>query len=217
MSTLLASGVATFTFGREAMFWLHPLFSGCSCFGKFTHFTVAHFFFDMQPFLFFVIYLIFFHFFGRGIWSWWGEEKNMLTCWTEFWKEISERLKCPIVEWSNNIFFSIFEFVHAILLECSMKNSCTLVEKNKIRMSFSKVAFSGSAVRMISPWGWVIRKLDGHYPGRKDLAQFHDVWWDPQLSWQVDISSKSKEKVKARETQCIKDRICVPWTAIDGC
>ena len=208
------------------MFWI-PLFSA---FVFWETITIHRYplFLDMQLFLFFGDQSYFLPFFGRGIWS---EEKKQLTRWTEFWKEISERLECPIVEWSNNIFFKSFWICPKKSIGPPKKNSCTRVETKTRRMSFSKVAFSGSAVRMISPWGGVIPKLDGQQKFssfflsfswakrlcRYYLAQFHDVWWDLQLSWQVDISSKSKEKVKARETQCIKDRICAPWKAIDGC
>ena len=202
------------------MFWI-PLFSAFVFWEKNHNSPLPTFVWICNFSCFLVINLIFFHFLAVESEV---RKKHMLTRWTELCIEISERLECPIVEWSNKVFSLNFwicpkKSTGMFPATPPKKNSCTLVEK-KIRMGFSKVAFSGSAVRMISPWGWswgVIPKLDGHYPGRKDLAQFHDVWWDPQLSWQVDISSKSKEKVKARETQCIKDRICVPWRAIDGC
>ena len=66
-----------------------------SCFGKKTQFTVTHFFFEMQLFLFFGDQSYFLPFFGPWNLKW--GNKNMLTRWTEFWKEISERTKVWMV------------------------------------------------------------------------------------------------------------------------
>lgn len=152
-----------------------------SCFGKQSQFTVTHFFWICNFSCFLVINLIFFHFLAvesevRKKNSWPGGQN--------FEKKSQNGWNVQLLNDPTRFFFLNFWICPKKFIGPPKETAAPVLKQKHAAWAFKKLPFQEA------PCGWshleaglggVIPKLDGHYPGRKDLAQFHDVWWDPPV------------------------------------